>query len=129
MIELQTHTRPSMALQQTGPATPSSAPSSSAPLSPKASQAIAAAKSVAAREVPAVKEQALQNAVAEQVPELKTVTGAKLQLDIDQDSGRVIGRIVDRASGTLIRQIPSDEMLRLIAQTKEMLGAFYDSSV
>lgn len=105
------------------------APAKAVPLSPKAAQAIEAAKSIAAREVPAVSEEGLRSAVSDRVPELKTMAGAKLQLDIDQDSGRVVGRVIDQGTGELIRQIPTEEMLSLIAQTKEMLGAFYDSSV
>lgn len=128
MIELQTHTRPNTA-PTPAPTQANTAAPRLAPLSPKAAQAIEAAKSIAAREVPAVNEQALQRAVADHVPELNASAGAKLQLDIDQDSGRVVGRVIDQGTGELIRQIPTDEMLSLIAQTKEMLGAFYDNSV
>jgi flagellar protein FlaG len=53
---------------------------------------------------------------------LPEITDGKLQLAIDRDTGRVIGRIVDKQSGELIRQMPSEEMLRLIAATKAELG-------
>lgn len=114
---------PSMALST------ATAKTAAVPLSPRAAQAIETAKSIAQREVPAVNEQALQHAVADRVPELKSMSSAKLELDIDQDSGRVVGRVIDQGTGKLIRQIPTEEMLSLIAQTKEMLGTFYDSSV
>jgi len=53
------------------------------------------------------------------------ITDGKLQLAIDRDTGRVIGKIVDKESGELLRQIPTDEILRLIAATEEELGPIY----
>ena len=126
MTDIQSNISPGAPSMAASTAT---AKASAVPLSPKAAQAIETAKSIAAREVPAVNEQALQHAVADRVPELKSMSSAKLELDIDQDSGRVVGRVIDQGTGELIRQIPTEEMLSLIAQTKEMLGALYDTSV
>ena len=108
---------------------PAAKAQTSAPLTDRATRAIEAAKTAAARETPAISEQDLDRAFREQVPELRATNSAKLQLDIDQGSGQVIGRIIDKDSGETIKQIPSEDMLRLIAQTKELLGALYDNSV
>ncbi|MGQ0697891.1 MAG: flagellar protein FlaG [Panacagrimonas sp.] len=40
-------------------------------------------------------------------------SGAELQFRVDQDSGRVIVSIVDPKDGTVLRQIPGEEALRI----------------
>lgn len=40
-------------------------------------------------------------------------SGAQLDFRIDRDSGRVIVSIVDRSDGTVLRQMPSEEALRI----------------
>lgn len=102
-------------------------------LTPRAAKAIAAAQLAARRAEPAVTEEALTRAVetrlAERVPGVGSGTSGRLMLAVDNETGRVIGRIVDRDSGKLIVQIPSEEMLALIAATKEMLGPLVDEVV
>lgn len=39
--------------------------------------------------------------------------GAEIDFQVDDDSGRVIVRIVDRHDGTVLRQMPSEEALRI----------------
>lgn len=48
-----------------------------------------------------------------------------LQLDIDRDTGKVIGRIVDKHTGALIAQVPSQEALRLAAAFKQDIGRIF----
>ena len=98
----------------------------SAPLSPRAALALKAAKTAAVRQKPAVDESALSRAARAQVPEM---VNGHLKLDIDRSSGMVVGQIVDKSSGEVIKQIPTEEMLRLIAATKEFLGSMVDESV
>lgn len=109
--------------------TPPNQAQSSAPLTHRTSKAIEAAKTAATKQTPAVSEQDLDRVFREQIPELRASANAKLQLDIDQVSGEVVGRIIDKTSGETIKQIPSEDMLRLISRTKELLGALYDNSV
>jgi flagellar protein FlaG len=52
----------------------------------------------------------------------------KLQLDIDRNTGTVIGRVVDKETGELVRQIPSEEMIALMARSAE-ISALLDKSV
>ena len=59
-------------------------------------------------------------------PELPSIEAGQLQLDIDKSTGRVIGRIIDRKSGATLKQIPSEEALRLIAVSQKLLGAVID---
>jgi len=49
----------------------------------------------------------------------------RLQLDIDRGSGQVIGRIVDKKTGALIAQVPSQEALRLAAAFKQDVGRIF----
>lgn len=39
--------------------------------------------------------------------------GAELEFRIDEDSGRVVVSVLDRGSGEVLRQIPSEEALRI----------------
>jgi len=52
-----------------------------------------------------------------------------LELDIDRDTGRVIGRIVDKKTGALISQVPSTEALRLAAAVKQDIGRIFHRKV
>jgi flagellar protein FlaG len=40
-------------------------------------------------------------------------SGRNLQFQVDDGTGQVVVRVVDAASGDVIRQIPSEELLRL----------------
>ncbi|MGE0744964.1 MAG: flagellar protein FlaG [Rhodospirillales bacterium] len=99
----------------------------SVPLTAKVAQAVDAAKVAAARAVPAVTEAALDQ-VMRNNPGLNPRPGSptKLALDIDHNTGLVIGQIIDQDSGEVVRQIPTEDMLRLIAATKEFLGNLVD---
>ncbi len=47
----------------------------------------------------------------------------ELQFDVDEELGRTVVRVIDKDSGDLIRQIPSDEVLELARQMKELKEA------
>ena len=40
-------------------------------------------------------------------------SGAELDFRIDEDSGRVVVSVIDQADGTVLRQMPSEEALRI----------------
>lgn len=69
---------------------------------------------------------AVQSVAPQTTSEPPPVAAGKLQLDIDQTTGQVVGRIIDKETGATIKQIPSDEALRLIASHQRMLGAVVD---
>lgn len=52
-----------------------------------------------------------------------------LELDIDQTTGRTVGRIVSVNTGEVLVQIPSKEMLALIARVREALGPLVDERI
>ena len=51
----------------------------------------------------------------------------ELKLDIDRATGRVVGRIVDKKSGRLITQIPSEEALKLAAAMRRSFTPLYST--
>jgi flagellar protein FlaG len=53
----------------------------------------------------------------------------KLALDIDTNTGDVVGRIVDRNTGEVVEQLPPEKTLRMIAALREMVGAVVDRTL
>jgi|GEM_PF-391106 len=64
----------------------------------------------------------LRGAVS-QMKDFAQMLNRELQFDVDDELGRTVVRVVDKDSGKLIRQIPSDEVLALARQMKEMREA------
>jgi flagellar protein FlaG len=96
-------------------------------LSPRTAHAVQAAKAKAERPTPAVTEpqlsDALQKVLGLSLPES---LNARVELNVDKDLGRVIGKVVDRTTGEVIRQLPPEEMIRLLKATKAALGPLVD---
>jgi flagellar protein FlaG len=57
----------------------------------------------------------------EQMKDFAQVMSRQLQFDVDEDSGRTVVRVLDKDSGEIIRQIPSDEILALARHMKELM--------
>lgn len=55
----------------------------------------------------------------------ETLRSYGVEFELSQHDGQVITRLVDRESGDVIRQIPSEELLRLI----ERLGSLQQGSI
>jgi flagellar protein FlaG len=58
-----------------------------------------------------------------QMQDFAQMLNRELQFDVDEDLGRTVVRVLDKESGNLIRQIPSDEILALAKQMKELREA------
>ena len=52
-----------------------------------------------------------------------------LEFYVDKDSGRDVIKVIDKASGDLIKQFPSEEVLTLVAKLSDMVGGFIDAKV
>lgn len=52
--------------------------------------------------------------------------GRRLQFDIHEDTGRTMVRVVDRETDEVIREIPPEEVLDVVARINEMLGLLVD---
>jgi flagellar protein FlaG len=61
-------------------------------------------------------------------PHGSSLPQVKLQLDIDQATKTVIGRIVDSKTGKVVRQIPTEEVIALKERSAE-ITALLDKKV
>lgn len=61
-------------------------------------------------------------AAAEKINEFIESFTRDLQFTIDRDSERVVLKVVDRKSGDVIRQIPSEEALKIAKALDELKG-------
>ena len=52
-----------------------------------------------------------------------------LEFSVDKDSGRDVIKVIDKTSGDLVKQFPSEEVLTLVAKLSEMVGGFIDAKV
>ena len=80
------------------------------------SERTAGAAAPASAESAAVVEEATPTQVAEAVREINTSLQSRsvgLQFELDEDTDKMIVKVVDRASGEVIRQIPSEEVVRI----------------
>ncbi len=89
---------------------------------PAPAQAAVARRAVSARAANA------QAPAAPVIPDLPEVVQTRLQLYVDEGSGRVIGRFVNAETGEVVRQVPPEEVVRLLARAREMIGALLDKT-
>jgi flagellar protein FlaG len=67
--------------------------------------------------------------VAKQLQEFMGQMNRGLEFLVDEDSGRDVIKVLDKTSGELIKQYPSEEVLSLVAKLSEATGNFIDSKV
>ena len=71
----------------------------------------------------------LQQALANlDIPEIAN-NDARVELNFNQDTGRVVAKITDRASGEILRELPSKELQQLFSQMREYLGSVVDEEI
>jgi flagellar protein FlaG len=85
------------------------------------------------------KEKALEDKEAMTVPQLEKVAiqlqefigtmTRGLEFSVDEDSGRDVIKVIDKKSGELIKQYPSEEVLSLVSKLSEATGTFIDSKI
>lgn len=73
-----------------------------------------------------VSEKELKKAVNEINDAFKSVNIAR-QFVIDKETDQVVVKILDTEKNEVIRQIPSEDALRISKNIKEMLGLLFDS--
>lgn len=67
--------------------------------------------------------------VAQQLQEFVGEMNRGLEFSVDKDSGRDVIKVIDKTSGDLVKQFPSEEVLTLVAKLSEMVGGFIDAKV
>lgn len=67
--------------------------------------------------------------VAQQLQDFVGEMNRGLEFSVDKDSGRDVIKVIDKTSGDLVKQFPSEEVLTLVARLSEMVGGFVDAKV
>lgn len=67
--------------------------------------------------------------VAQQLQDFVGEMNRGLEFSVDKDSGRDVIKVVDKSTGDLVKQFPSEEVLTLVAKLSEMVGGFIDAKV
>ncbi|ENN98158.1 MULTISPECIES: flagellar protein FlaG [Pseudoalteromonas] len=67
--------------------------------------------------------------VAQQLQEFMGEMSRSLQFQVDEDSGRDVIKILDKTSGDVIKQYPSEEVLSLVSKLSESAGILIDQTV
>lgn len=67
--------------------------------------------------------------VAQQLQDFVGDMNRGLVFSVDKDSGRDVIKVIDKNSGDLVKQFPSEEVLTLVAKLSEMVGGFVDAKV
>ena len=58
-----------------------------------------------------------------------SLTGLKsLSLSMDQDTQRMVVRVVDKRTGNVVRQLPSSQMVDLVKQMRDLEGLLFKAS-
>ncbi|HNT35626.1 MAG TPA: flagellar protein FlaG, partial [bacterium] len=53
----------------------------------------------------------------------------KINFDVDQGSGRFHVKVIDTATDEVIREIPPEQVLKIAARMKELIGLLFDETV
>jgi flagellar protein FlaG len=65
--------------------------------------------------------------VAQQLQDFVGNMNRGLEFSVDKDSGRDVIKVIDKKSGDLVKQFPSEEVLSLVAKLSDMVGGFIDA--
>ncbi|ASM53184.1 flagellar protein FlaG [Pseudoalteromonas nigrifaciens] len=67
--------------------------------------------------------------VAQQLQDFMGEMNRSLQFQVDEDSGRDVIKVLDKATGDVIKQYPSEEVLSLVSKLSETAGLLIDQTV
>jgi flagellar protein FlaG len=57
------------------------------------------------------------------------VASTKISFDVDDDTGRAIVRVLNKETGEVIRQVPPEELLTLVARMQQLSGLIFNQEV
>ena len=60
------------------------------------------------------------------IAQLLQVDNPSLQFSLDQTSGKMVVKVTDKQTGELLRQIPSEDMLKIAESLDQLRGLFID---
>ncbi|HDY93452.1 MAG TPA: flagellar protein FlaG [Pseudoalteromonas sp.] len=67
--------------------------------------------------------------MAQQLQEFMGEMNRSLQFQVDEDSGRDVIKVLDKATGDIIKQYPSEEVLNLVSKLSETAGLLIDQTI
>lgn len=67
--------------------------------------------------------------VAQQLQDFMGEMNRSLQFQVDEDSGRDVIKVLDKSTGDVIKQYPSEEVLSLVSKLSETAGLLIDQTV
>ncbi|MFQ3208543.1 flagellar protein FlaG [Pseudoalteromonas sp. SD03] len=67
--------------------------------------------------------------VVQQLQDFMGEMNRSLQFKVDEDSGRNVIKVIDKESGDLVKQYPSEEVLGIVAKLAEATGVLVDFKV
>lgn len=67
--------------------------------------------------------------VVQQLQEFMGEMNRSLQFKVDEDSGRNVIKVIDKETGDLVKQYPSEEVLGIVAKLAEATGVLVDFKV
>lgn len=67
--------------------------------------------------------------VVQQLHDFMGEMNRSLQFKVDEDSGRNVIKVIDKESGDLVKQYPSEEVLGIVAKLAEATGVLVDFKV
>ncbi len=69
------------------------------------------------------------NAAMDKLRQAAEVSSSSLSFSVDNDTGKTIVKVTDQATGHLIRQIPSQEVIELANSINQMQGILFNKKV
>jgi flagellar protein FlaG len=88
---------------------------------------VSAVRGAAETQSQAADPRAVKDAVAAANEAMKSIK-SELDFSVDEDSGKTIVRVIDKQTGTLIRQMPSREMLEIAKALDRLQGLLVSNS-
>lgn len=67
--------------------------------------------------------------MAQQLQDFMGEMNRSLQFKVDEDSGRDVIKVLDKTTGDVIKQYPSEEVLSLVSKLSETAGLLIDQTV
>jgi flagellar protein FlaG len=64
--------------------------------------------------------------IAEKMNQVASVFSTSLAFSVDKPTGKTVIKVLDRETNEIIRQIPPEEMLRLIGKMRYVMGMLLD---
>ena len=82
-----------------------------------------------AKNVGTLTDKALKGIEKEINQHLAIILNSQVSFQVDEDTGRTVIRVIDPETKEVLRQIPPETMLRLMARMTQMLGELVDETV